>query len=350
MKVEPRPWLNAIRPYVPGERAVDGDGSLASNESLLGASPAVPDALARAARTVHRYPDPLAVSLRDELAREHGVSAEQVLVGNGSDELIYLLSWAFAAHGGRIVCADPCYRIDETSALVAGATVTKVPLVDWRHDLDAMARHEGDIVYVVNPHNPTGTCHPRTALEAFVDSCKAKIPVIDEAYVDFADDPEATTAMPLAAAGKALVLRTFSKIYGLAGLRVGYLVGPSEVLSVLRGIRAPFSVNTLAQAAAVAALRDKAHRAMAYSMTVTNRRRLIRLLESAGLRCVPSQANFVLTVTPDEPGFLARLHQAGVRARPGSDLGVAGTVRITVPGDAGLRKVAAALEDHPAMR
>ncbi|HEY8457227.1 MAG TPA: histidinol-phosphate transaminase [Actinopolymorphaceae bacterium] len=344
MRVAPRPWLELVDAYVPGEHAADADGSLASNESFMGASPAVQDAVARAVRTAHRYPDPLATSLREELAVEHGVSAEQILVGNGSDELIYLLAWAFAAHGGRVVCADPCYRIDETSALVAGAKVTKVPLVDWCHDLEAMARHEGDIAYVVNPHNPTGTSVRRSELAAFVDSCRAKLPVIDEAYVDFADDPASTTAMPLAAAGKAVVLRTFSKLHGLAGLRVGYLVGPPDVIAVLRRIRAPFSVNALAQAAAMAALRDKAHRAAVHAVTVRNRSRLVQLLEAAGLVCLPSQANFVLAITPDEDGLLEELRRAGVSARPGSALGVAGAVRITVPTETGLQRIAAALE------
>lgn len=343
LTARPRPWLDRIDPYVPGRPARDEVGSLASNESPLGASPAVVEAVAAALARAHRYPDPLAIELRDAIAEHHGIGPEQVLVGNGSDELIHLLTAAYVACGGRVVCADPAYRLDVITAYAANAEVTSVPLRDWTHDLPAMAQEPASIAYVVNPHNPTGTAVTLEQIERFVAECRADIPVIDEAYVDFADDPEQVTAMPLAAAGRAVLLRTFSKVHGLAGLRVGYLVGPPEVVSTLQRIRAPFSVNRLSQAAGLAALRDEAHRQEVVRFTRQQLSSLVEVLRDAGFSPVPTQANFVLVPVDDEPGVVARLAEHGVMVRPGTGLGVPGAVRISAPTDEALARIAAAL-------
>ena len=162
--LQPRPWLERIEPYRPGLHADSDDGSLASNESPLGASARVVTAITGAASQAHRYPDPLAGALRAELAALHGVHPDQILVGNGSDELIFLLAWAYLAQRGHAVCADPPYRIDEISTYVVGARPTRLPLRDWAHDLDAMARIAADIAYMVNPHNLTGTVRSRAEI------------------------------------------------------------------------------------------------------------------------------------------------------------------------------------------
>lgn len=331
MTLAPRPWLDRIEPYRPGRQALTPTGSMASNESALGASPHVVDAITEAARRVHRYPDPLADELRDELAALHGVGVDQILVGNGSDELIYLLAWTYLAQGGRAVCADPAYRIDEISTYVVDAELVKVPLRNWVHDLEAMAQVEADIAYVVNPHNPTGTIRSRSDIERFVATSPARLVVVDEAYVDFADDPAALTAVPMVDTGRVAVLRTFSKVHGLAGLRVGYLVASAEVIAALRKVRAPFSVGSLAQAGAVAATRDDAHRDAVRAHTRTVREQVIEVLTAAGCAPVPSQANFVLVQVSDEDAFVARLESHGISVRPGSALGVPGCVRISIP-------------------
>jgi len=342
MTPRPRPWLETIQPYRPGRHASTTEGSLASNESPIGASPHVAPALADAAAQVHRYPDPLADALRHELAQLHHVQPDQILVGNGSDELIFLLAWAYLAQGGHAVTADPAYRIDEISTQVVNARITKVPLTNWSHDLDAMATIEADIAYLVNPHNPTGTALHLRDIAHFVTTSKASLVVIDEAYIDFTDQPAATTAMPLTSAENVIVLRTFSKSYGLAGLRVGYLVAAPGIVSTLRKIRAPFSVGSVAQAGAMAALRDRAHRERIRDHTLRHRSELTRLLQRAGYTVVPSQANFVLVVT-DEETLTSRLADHGITARPGSSLGIAGTVRISVPSELGLAQLAVAL-------
>lgn len=332
MTARSRPWLAGLRPYRPGSHEALEAGMLASNESPFRASATLPEAITAAIGSLHRYPDPTATRLREQLADLHDVDPEYLLVGNGSDELIYLLTWAFAA-GGSVVCADPAYQLDVITAQVARAEVHQVPLVDWHHDLTAMAAVEADLAYVVNPHNPTGTAHPLEAITAFAGSSHADLLVVDEAYIDFAS---VDSALPLAREGKAVVLRTLSKLYGLAGARIGYLIGDPAVLDVLRSIRPPFSVNTLAQAAASAALGDTEHTRRALIATLRNRDRLRDLLRSHGLRPVASEANFILVPGVDERRFVGTAADLGVAIRPGTSLGVPGAVRITVPDDAGL--------------
>lgn len=343
MTIAPRPWVDEIQAYRPGAGSDSEDGSMAANESPLGASAHLGQALADAVSGLHRYPDPLAGNLRSELAELHGVDPDQILVGNGSDELIFLLATAFLAQGGHAVCADPAYQIDAISAASVNARVTRVPLTDWKHDLAAMARVPADIAYVVNPHNPTGTIRSRAEIREFAAQSPAALVVVDEAYIDFTDDPDALTTIPLIEGGRVAVLRTFSKIHGLAGLRIGYLVAGREVISTLRKVRAPFSVGTLAQAAAHNALNDANHRDAVREHTLRLRAELTGLLASHQLNAVDSQANFVLVEVPDEAGFVADLQSHGVSVRPGSALGAPGTVRISVPSDAGLGLLADAL-------
>jgi histidinol-phosphate aminotransferase len=344
MTLLPRPWLAKISPYRAGAHATSADASMASNESPLGASPAVARAVAAAVQDAAHYPDPLADTLRHRLAAFHGVDPDEILIGNGSDELIFLLATAYLAGGGRVVCADPAYRIDEISAHTVNAELIKVPLTKWRHDLDTMSQIESDLTYVVNPHNPTGTLHSRTELERYLGATRAKLTIIDEAYIQFADAPEETTAIPLVRTGGVAVLRTFSKIDGLAGLRVGYLIAPTNVIHTLRTIRAPFSVGSLAQAAAVAALGDRDHRDRVRTHTLQHREQLTRMIESAGYTVIRSQANFVLVLTPNETAFIEQLAAHGITVRPGTALGIPGTVRVSVPSTDGLSLLEAALK------
>jgi len=336
MTIAPRPWVAALDPYVPGRPSASEEGSLASNESALGASPAVRAAIIEAAARVHRYPSPLADDLRAALAAELGVDADAIVVGNGSDELIYLLVIAFAAMGGRVVCADPPYQMHDLVPRALGAQVTRVPLRDWTHDLPAMAGVGAELAFICNPHNPAGTVVTRSQIARFAADGQAGLVVVDEAYIDFADDPPATSALDLLALGNVVVMRTFSKLYGLAGLRVGYLAGPPGVVATLRKVRPPFSVNAIAQSAALAALADRDYRARVREQTLAARAATAAMFEAAGYQTVPSQANFVLVRTPD-PGRLAgALARRGVSVRPGQVLGVPGAVRVSIPSPSGL--------------
>jgi len=343
MTIAPRPWVADLDPYVPGRPAGSEAGSLASNESALGASPAVRAAIARAVGRVHRYPDPLADEVRAALASELGVGPDHLLVGNGSDELLYLLVIAFAAMGGRTVCADPAYRMHDIVPRVLGCHVTRVPLLGWVHDLEAMAGVEAELAFVCNPHNPSGTAVSHDEIARFAAGSKASLVVVDEAYIDFADDPQGTSALDLVGLGNVVVLRTFSKLLGLAGLRIGYLVGPRDVVTTLQKVRPPFSVNSLAQSAAVAALGDREHRAYAREQTLAARVTTVALFEAAGYQTVPSQANFVLVLTAHADALAEALAELGVSVRPGRALGVADAVRVSVPSAAGLALLEQAL-------
>lgn len=344
---QPRPWIDRIESYVPGKPASTIDGSMASNESTAGSTPAVVQAVTAALKDINRYPDPLAGELRSALATLHGVDADQILVSNGSDELVYLLVSTYAACGGRVLCARPAYRIDEVSAVSVGAEVEYAPLLDWRHDLTAMGEVPADVAFVVNPHNPTGTVCRLDEITRFVHTARARVAVVDEAYIDFAESPESFSAVPLARQGDAVVLRTFSKAFGLAGARVGYLIGSRDLVATLRKVRAPFSVSSLAQAAALAALGDRSHYEQLRNEVIDRRKELVRLLADRGYETVPSQANFVLVTfdgdADEEQELIAHLAGFGISVRSGSALGAPGTVRITVPSAEGLRRLDEAL-------
>ncbi|MGO8684818.1 MAG: pyridoxal phosphate-dependent aminotransferase [Thermoleophilia bacterium] len=345
MKTQVRSWMAGLSPYVPGRPVSTEPGRLASNESPFPASSGVSDAAVAALAGINRYPDPLATALRERLGERLAVDPDQILVGNGSDELIFLLVMAYAAGGGGVVIADPPYRVDEVVAQSLGARVERVPLAGWTHDLGAMAAVHADLYFVCNPHNPTGTTVSREAVATLVDEARAGLVVVDEAYVDFADDPAAITALPLAVAGEAVVVRTFSKLYGLAGLRIGYLVGPAGVVEDLRRVRLPFSVNALAQAAAEAALKDNERTEEVRRTIVARRAHISSMFTSRGYATVPSQANFVLVLCRDEDALVAGLLQRGISVRPGSSLGMPGSARISVPSAEGLALLERALDE-----
>jgi histidinol-phosphate aminotransferase len=340
--IHAHPWVDEQHTYAAGKKATSEVGSLAANESQWGPSPAVADAIAESAARLHRYPDPLCSELRAAIADHHGVDVASVLVGSGSDEFFYTLSIAFA-NRGRIVCAHPRYWGHEVPGRLLGGEITKVPLADWTHDLGAMAKAAGDvgadIVYVCNPHNPTGTAVTRAAIERFLDHSPSPINVIDEAYVHAVDDLASYETIELAAAGRCVTLRTFSKLYGLAGVRLGYLVGAPDLVEALVKTRPPFSVSVMAQAAGLAALRDQDHLAAAVAATRAARRELTQLLLDAGLQPIPSQANFVAAMAGSgdaELALIERLASAGVSVRSGTALSMPGLVRITVPDAAGM--------------
>jgi len=351
MTPKPRPWLADLEPYRPGRATADDAGALASNESPLGPSPAAVAAVAAAAGRSHRYPDPLATPLREAIGGRLGVDPDSVVVGNGSDELIDLLYHAYAARG-RVVVADPPFRMHELSAKAHDAAVDLVPLrSDLAHDLDAMAAVEADVVVVCNPHNPTGTVRSRADLYRFLERRRADLVVLDEAYVDFADDPtDASLVDQVGSRDDVVVLRTFSKAYGLAGLRCGYAVAPEAVVDLLRRMRSPFSVNAAAQAAALAALGDDAHLARVLDHVRAMRSEVASAFGDLGYEAVPSQANFVLVRVGDaeeEARLHAHLRDHRVFVRAGSGLGLPGSLRVTVPSEAGMAMLREALAAWP---
>lgn len=324
------PTIASLRPYEPGKPAEEvarelgiADATkLASNENPLGPSPLAIEAIGRALAGVHRYPDARSYCLRERLAARHRVSMPEVLTGNGSNELIELVVRTFCTADHHVVFAEPSFVVYRMICLVHGVPFSAVPLRDDTHDLDAMAAavtSKTRVMFIVNPNNPTGTYVARAALERLLRTLPpAVIVVVDEAYIDYADAGDFPDALELRALRERLIaLRTFSKIHGLAALRVGYAVGPAELLDYMDRVRAPFNVGTLGQVAALAALADQAHVERSQRSNREQRSRLAVELSRLGLRVVPSQANFLYVDfgRPVAPVY-EQLLRLGVIVRP----------------------------------
>ena len=310
---------------------------LSANESPLGPSPKVVEALRREAARVHLYPDGGSTELRAALGRRLGVGADWLVVGNGADELLGLLARAAFDPGDDVVIPEPAFEPYGTEATLAGATVVHSPLDGYETDLDDMLRRvtpRTKAVFICTPHNPASTIVPRRRIEAFLEALGGEPPlcIIDEAYRDFCDDPETVDGVDLARRHSTVIaLRTFSKIAGLAGLRIGYAIARPECIEMLNRVRAPYNVNRLAQVAAVAALEDEAHLAETRAVILAERPRLRAALGERGAPSPPSQANFLLVKVGERaPMLRAALFKSGIAVRDGADVGFPGHLRISI--------------------
>jgi histidinol-phosphate aminotransferase len=325
------PTIERLAPYEGGkpieelerELGITDAVKLASNENPLGPSPRALEAVKRVLGNSNRYPDGSVYALRAKLAQRHGVGMDEILLGCGSNELLDLAVRTF------------CTPAQHIAALASGVPFTAVPLTAALvHDLPAMAaavKPETRLMFVANPNNPTGTHVGRAAVEKLLREVPPEVIVVmDEAYLEYADAPDYPDSLELRGLRERLLIcRTFSKIYGLAALRVGYAVGPKELIDYMNRVRAPFNVNTLAQAAAVAALDDQDHVQTSRALNQRERARLSEALIARGLSVAPSQANFIL-VDVERPGRAVydALLQRGVIVRPFASLPTA--LRVTV--------------------
>ncbi len=327
------PHILALTAYEPGkpeeelkrELGLDDVVKLASNENPYGPSQKAIEAVSGAALALHRYPDPRGHDLRHALATHHRVPAEELCLGNGSNELIDLIGRVVASRGEHAVFGHPsfpCYRI---GSVAQELDFTAVPLRDHLHwnvdDLLDAVTPKTKLLFVSNPNNPSGSYIPGTELDRLLRALpESVLAVIDEAYVEYADAEDFTSAIGLRDTRERLaILRTFSKAYGLAALRVGYVVGTPELVETINRLRAPFNVGTPGQVAAIAALADDAHLQASVAATIRDRCKLTEALVGEGFRVAPSQANFVL-VDVQRPGravYEALLHEGViVRAMP----------------------------------
>lgn len=325
------PYVERLTPYSPGkpveelerELGIRNAIKLASNENPVGPSPSVVAAIREHAAGAARYPDAATWALRTELAAHHGIERDEIVVGNGSNELIDLICHTYASPADHAVIGAPsfvCYQLGLTAANVPFDVVPLREKLYW--DVDAMlerVRPETRLLFLANPNNPTGTHLGRTGLERLLRELPPHIlAVIDEAYVQFADASDYVSALELRGLRERLmVLRTFSKAYGLAAMRVGYAIAPPAIVDYLNRTRAPFNVNSLGQIAARAALCDPAHVERYVAMNREQRARVTHELGALGLDVAPSQANFVL-VDFRRPGkeVFDRLLRMGVIVRP----------------------------------
>lgn len=333
--------------YVARELGLDPAGiiKLASNENPFGPSPKAVAAAKLALEKGELYPDGGCYELRQRLARRHGLGADQFVVGNGSNEILELLGHAFIEEGDEVVMATPAFVVYKLVALLFGAKAVEVPLRDWRHDLEAMraaVTSRTKLVFVCSPNNPTGTANSEAELLAFVRGLPDHVVVVlDEAYTEYLE--KSPDLRPLIAEGrKAVCLRTFSKIFGLASLRVGYGYASPELCALLNRVRQPFNVNAIGQAAAVAALDDAD---FAVTCAESNRRGLAQLEAACRVmkrEYVPSVANFMLIKVGNGQDVFQRLQRQGLIVRPVASYGLPEWIRVTVgSGEQNERLVAA---------
>lgn len=320
-----RPVLDRFAPYVPGKPPSAQAGQaykLSSNESPFGPLPSVVKAIADAAAGINRYPDNGAAALTDAIARRFAVPAAHVAVGCGSVGILQQLLEAVCDPGTEILYAWRSFEAYPYLADLAGATSVQVPLRDERQDLAAMAdaiTSRTRLIFVCSPNNPTGTVTGRAELESFLDQVPGDCLVaLDEAYVQYVRDPDVPDGIDLYRdRPNVAVLRTFSKAYGLAGLRVGFLIGHDQVVAAVRKTMLTFAVNSLAQAAAIASLAAETELLERVDQVVAERERVVAALRAMGWTVPPTEANFVWLrlgdATSDFAGFC---DQAGVSVRP----------------------------------
>ncbi|MCP9455086.1 MAG: histidinol-phosphate transaminase [Nitrospira sp.] len=306
MALSIHPDIQSLTPYVPGkpieelqrELGLQRVIKLASNENPLGPSPKALRALSEVTQSVHRYPDGGGYRLRQALAERWKVSIEHLILGNGSDELLGLLARAFLAPGDEAVMADHTFVIYKMEVTAAHGRPVVVPLRNWTHDLDAMARAitpRTRLLFVCNPNNPTGTMVSADEVTTLMASVPDDVIVVfDEAYYEYVRAPQFPDTVSYVREGKnVVVLRTFSKIFGLAGLRIGYGITTPEIVGILNRIRPPFNANSLAQHAAVAALGDEEHVARSRAVNAQGMEQVREGLKTLGLIPIPSQTNFL---------------------------------------------------------
>lgn len=337
------PWLESLLAYDPGkpieetarELGLDPDKiiKLASNENSLGPSPKAIKAMKKACESVHIYPDGGGYKLRTAIAEELGLARENVVLGNGSNEIIELIGHGFLSPGDNVIAAEHAFVVYKLMATLFGAETIEVPDPGFVHDLEAMAdaiTPQTKKVFIANPNNPTGTMVDQKAIDKFMDRVPDHVTVVfDEAYYEFLDTPPDT--MKYVKEGRnVVIMRTFSKIQGLAGLRIGYGITTPEIAEVLQKCRQPFNSNAIAQAGALAGLMDDKHQEMTRAMNRAGLKFYHESFEAMGLEYVPSVANFVLVKVGDGDEVFSRMLKRGVIIRAMRGYKLPEYVRISV--------------------
>ncbi|MCD6282165.1 histidinol-phosphate transaminase [bacterium] len=335
-----RPHLDALHPYVPGKPVREERNilKLASNENLLGPPVSVVKALQKAAERVHYYPDDGSVAVRMKLAEKFNLEPDMLLPVAGCAEGIYYITQAFVDEGDEVVVSHPGFSIFNIAGAIQNAKVVRVPVKDdFTPDTAGMGEavtENTKIVWLDNPNNPCSTIVRRPQVEELVSKIGGRaLFVHDEAYVDFVTDPSYASGLEyLQEHENVIVLRTFSKIYALAGLRIGAIIARPEIITALHKVRMPFNVNALAQAALLAALDDEEYHQHSVAMAVEMREQMGKLLDEYGFRYVPSHTNFLLFDARVDCVELAQeMNEHGVFVRPMKGAGLATWVRASVP-------------------
>ena len=335
--------LRDLVPYEPGkpiedvarELGIDPDDiiKLASNENPLGPSPKAVEAMKSNADQVNVYPDGGGWKLRNAIAEKFSLSMDNVVLGNGSNEIIEFIGHAFLSPGDQIIAAEHAFVVYKLMATLFGAETVEIPDPGFVHDLEAMAdavTERTKEIFIANPNNPTGTLVTQEQIDRFMDRVPDRVIVVfDEAYYEFLDSPP--DALKYVREGRnVVVMRTFSKIQGLAGLRIGYGLAPSGLASVLQKTRQPFNANHLAQEAALAALADEEHQFQTKRITDEGRQFLQKSFDEMELEYIPSYANFVLVKVGDGDEVFDALLRKGVIVRAMRSYKLPEWVRISI--------------------
>jgi histidinol-phosphate aminotransferase len=350
-------YIRSLIPYEPGkpieeverEYGISGSVKLASNENPLGPSPRALAVLRERLPELHLYPDGDCFYLKRALAQKLGVQPDRLIFGNGSNEIIELAARTFMRPGDEAVMAEQAFVVYELIVQAVGGKRKTVPLKNFTHDLAAIAdavTPQTRLVFLANPNNPTGTIYRRREWQAFLERISPDVLVIvDEAYFEYVEEADYPNSLDYHARHPAiLTLRTFSKLYGLAGLRIGYGIGAKGVIALMQRVRQPFNVNAPAQWAALAALDDTEHVQRSLGVNQQGVKYLQTEFARLGLSYVPSQANFILVRVGNGPEVFQRLLQQGVIVRPMVGYKFPEHVRVTVGTMAQNQKLIGALE------
>ncbi|WP_079479961.1 histidinol-phosphate transaminase [Halobacillus salinus] len=352
--------LKTMKPYKPGkgieevkkEYGLDRIVKLASNENPYGFSPKVQEELPSLIQKLEIYPDGYAAAIRNKVAQFIDVSEEQLIFGNGSDEVVQIICRTFLEPGANTVMATPTFPQYRHNALIEGAEVREVPLVDGHHDLDEMVNQVDDktrVLWICTPNNPTGVHIDKASLQSVLDRCPDHVlVVIDEAYYEYLEAEDAFDALgALEEHPNLVVLRTFSKAYGLAGLRIGYGVAHPDVINLLEPAREPFNTSTVAQAAAIIALDDQSFILESVQKNKENKEQLMKFFDENGISYYDTQANFVLVHLPisgDE--MFEHLLTKGFIVRSGEALGLPNTIRLTIGKEEDMKVIQEEMKDR----
>lgn len=350
-------YIRSLIPYEPGkpieeverEYGISGSVKLASNENPLGPSPRALAVLRERLPELHLYPDGDCFYLKRALAQKLGVQPDRLIFGNGSNEIIELAARTFMRPGDEAIMAEQAFVVYELIVQAVGGKRKTVPLKNFTHDLAAIAdavTPQTRLVFLANPNNPTGTIYRRREWQAFLERISPDVLVIvDEAYFEYVEEADYPNSLDYHARHPAiLTLRTFSKLYGLAGLRIGYGIGAKGVIALMQRVRQPFNVNAPAQWAALAALDDTEHVQRSLGVNQQGVKYLQTEFARLGLSYVPSQANFILVRVGNGPEVFQRLLQQGVIVRPMVGYKFPEHVRVTVGTMAQNQKLIGALE------
>ncbi len=344
-KPEMRSCLDKIKPYVPGKPVEEVERELglknvikmASNENPLGPSLRAVESMRSNLKKMHIYPDGNCYYLKEALAAKLNIKTNQLIFGNGSDEILSFLTLDYINQGEEAVMVDPSFSEYDFAMRLMGGVPRKVPLVgpDFNYDFEAILEAVNEktrLVFICSPNNPTGSIVRKKDLDSFIERLPDKVMlVLDQAYIEYVENEDHPTGLDYVEQGMPVILlRTFSKLYGLAGLRIGYGIAPTEIIDELNRVREPFNVNAMAQVAALAALDDNYHLERSRKLVGESREQFVEGLSEMGLKPVPDEANFCfIDLKVDSREVFKAMLQKGVIVRTGDIFGFPTYIRVT---------------------